>query len=53
MSDVYNGVIWSLYKKQQLSAKFVHRFFKKRFNGSHDKWISKDKLHLKIKILLW
>jgi hypothetical protein len=52
MSDVSNGVIWSLYENQKNYADFVHRLFKKIFNGAYDKWIWKYKLPLKIKILL-
>jgi hypothetical protein len=46
-------ISWSLNQNKTLSTKFVYHWLEINLAGSHNKWIWKAKIPLKIKVFLW
>jgi hypothetical protein len=48
-----DGVVWGLTPNKRFSTKSVYQCLERNIAGSHNKWIWKAKIPLKIKIFLW
>jgi hypothetical protein len=51
--DASDFITWSLNPNKYFSTKSVYLWLERNLAGSHNKWIWKAKLPLKIKIFLW
>jgi hypothetical protein len=52
-SSVADGVSWSLNINGRFSTKSMYQYLERSLAGSHNKWIWKAKLPLKIKVFMW
>jgi hypothetical protein len=52
-SSVADGISWSLNANGRFSTKSMYQHLERSLAGSHNKWIWKAKIPLKIKVFLW
>jgi hypothetical protein len=53
LSTSPDSIHWSLNQNRIFSTKSVYIWLQRNLAGSHNRWIWKAKIHLKIKIFLW
>jgi hypothetical protein len=52
-SSVTDGISWSLNANGRFSTKSIYQHLEKNLAGSHNKWICKANVSLKIKVFFW
>jgi hypothetical protein len=53
LTDNLDSIFWSSNENKIFSTKSIYRWLERNLAGSHNKWIWKAKVPLKIKVFLW